>query len=96
MSGVSRKNNFFRIKSSHSGSALGTDVGTKTDEFLEKFQTAFDPLSFSENHDAFFFANVMLKKPSLKVKNLQNYFFELKMTPLPPAFAIFPEIHQLW
>ena len=44
----------------------------------------------------FFFANVMLKKPSLKVKNLQNYFFELKMTPLPPAFAIFPEIHQLW
>ena len=44
----------------------------------------------------FFFANVMLKKPCLKVQNLQNYFFELKMTPLPPAFAIFPEIHQLW
>ena len=35
---------------------LGKPVRTKTDEFLEKFQTAFDPPppSFSENHVADF------------------------------------------
>ena len=33
----------------------GMDAVTKTDEFSEKFQTAFDPpLSFSENHVAIF------------------------------------------
>ena len=34
----------------------GTDGATKTDEFSEKFQTAFDPPppSFSENHVADF------------------------------------------
>ena len=30
---------------------------SKTDEFSEKFQTAFDPPSFSENHIAIFFQN---------------------------------------
>ena len=37
--------------------SLGTGDGTKTDEFSEKFQTAFDPQppSFSENHIAVFF-----------------------------------------
>ena len=35
---------------------LGTDDGTKTDEFWEKFQTAVDlPPSFSENPAANFF-----------------------------------------
>ena len=38
---------------------LGMDGPTKTDEFLEKFQTAFGPPppSFSENHVALFFQN---------------------------------------
>ena len=34
---------------------------TKTDEFSEKFQTAFDPTSFSENHVAIFFEKSYLK-----------------------------------
>ena len=40
-------------------SSLGTDGVTKTDEFLEKFQTAFDP-SFSENHVALFATKVRM------------------------------------
>ena len=39
------------------GGNLGTDGHTKTDEFSEKFQTAFDPPSFSENHIAIFSKN---------------------------------------
>ena len=36
-------------------SSLGKDPATKTDEFLEKFQTAFDiPPSFLENYIANF------------------------------------------
>ena len=39
----------------------------KTDEFLEKFQTAFDPaLSFSENHVAIFFFKFNAQKALLK------------------------------
>ena len=34
---------------------LGKDPATKSDEFLENFQTAFDPPSFSENYIAIFF-----------------------------------------
>ena len=34
---------------------LGKDPATKSDEFLENFQTAFDPPSFSENYVAIFF-----------------------------------------
>ena len=36
---------------------LGKDPATKSDEFLEKFQTAFDPSppSFLENYIAIFF-----------------------------------------
>ena len=38
--------------------ALGKGGSSKTDEFLEKFQTAFaPPPSFSENHVALFFRN---------------------------------------
>ena len=55
----------------------GTDDATKTDEFLEKIQTAFDPSpSFSENHITIFFVNFMLKKPCLKVQNLQHKFLD--------------------
>ena len=38
------------------GELLGKDPATKLDEFLEKFQTAFDPHpSFLENYVAIFF-----------------------------------------
>ena len=41
--------------SAHSRTHLGKGGYSKTDEFLEKFQTAFDPPpSFSENHVALF------------------------------------------
>ena len=43
----------------------------KTDEFLEKFQTALTP----PPHIAFFF-NIMLKKPCLKVQNLEHKFLD--------------------
>ena len=40
---------------------LGMPVPTKTDEFSEKFQTAFDPPpSFSENHIADFATKVRM------------------------------------
>ena len=38
----------------HILSSLGKPVPSKTDEFSEKFQTAVDPPSFSENHAADF------------------------------------------
>ena len=39
--------------------SLGMGHATKTDDFFEKFQTAFDPPlpAFSENHIAYFFWN---------------------------------------
>ena len=42
-------------------SSLGTGGATKSDEFSEQFQTAFDPPSFSENYIAFFSENVRKK-----------------------------------
>ena len=39
------------------GGNLGTDGHTETDGFSEKFQLAFDPPSFSENHIAIFSKN---------------------------------------
>ena len=47
----------------HQQANLGKPVPTKTDEFSEKFQTAFDPPSFSENHVADLFQNSWLKYP---------------------------------
>ena len=41
---------------------LGTGGGTKTDEFSEKYQTAFDlPPSFSEIYIAFFLRKSLFK-----------------------------------
>ena len=55
---------------------------TKTDEFSEKFQTAFDPHPpFLENLLQLF--SFMFKKPPLKVQNLQHDFFD--EPPHPPA-----------
>ena len=42
---------------------LGTNSNTKTDEFSEKFRTACDPPSFSENHVADFFPKFMTEVP---------------------------------
>ena len=39
---------------------LGKGHPTKTEEFLGKFQTAFDPPSFSENHIADFATKVRM------------------------------------
>ena len=41
-------------------SSLGKDPATKSDEFLEKFQTAFDPPSFLESYNATFIITNML------------------------------------
>ena len=74
---------------------LGTSGRTKTDESSEKFRTAFDlTLSFLENHVAIIFsANFILKKPCLKVQNMQTNFFGLKMSHPAPLHWNFPKIH---
>ena len=49
---------------------VGTSHSSKSDEFSEKFQTAFDPPSlFSEN---------VRKRPIIKVQNLQYKFLDWK------------------
>ena len=61
---------------------IGTGGCTKTDAFLEKFQTAFDPPpSFSKNHNAIFPQNSL--KPCIKVHNLQYKSLDWKW-PTPP------------
>ena len=45
-----KKNKFLGVFHESQGRVSGQP--TKTDEFSEKFQTAFDPPSFSENHIA--------------------------------------------
>ena len=42
---------------------LGKDPATKSDQFLEKFQTAFDHPSFSENHVVNFPSTSCSKSP---------------------------------
>ena len=48
------------VKKTH----LGKGKASKTDEFSEKFQTAFDPLppSFSENYVEIFFSEISEEK----------------------------------
>ena len=50
---------------------MGADAVPKTDEFSETFQTAFDPSSHFWKIMLQFFHN-MLRKPCLKVHNLQH------------------------
>ena len=52
------------------------------DEFSKKFQTAFDPPSFLENHIAIFLENIQ-KKPHIKVQNLQHNFLDWTWPPTP-------------
>ena len=51
---------------------MGADAVPKTDEFSETFQTAFDPSSHFRKIMLQFFHNIMLRKPCLKVQNLQH------------------------
>ena len=47
---------------------------TKSDEFSEKFQTAFDPTSFSENHACKFSLKNSVKIPVLRSKICNTSF----------------------
>ena len=68
---------------------------SKTDEFSEKFQTAFDPPpSFSENHIAIF-SEIHDRSIVYSGKNLQYKFLDWKWPP-PPPFGTFPKIHPFW
>ena len=61
---------------------LGTGGATQTNEFSEKFQTAFDTNpSFLENHVAFF--------PKCNI----NFWIE---NGPPPRLGTFPKIHRFW
>ena len=80
---------------------LGTPVCTNIDEFLEKFQTAFDPPPsppFLGKCCDFFLRNFLERKwpPQIGVSNAKNFatnFFGSEMTP-PPPFGTFPKIHR--
>ena len=70
---------------------MGDD--TKTDEFSEKFQTAFaPPPSFSEYHIAFF-SEKSQKNPVYRSK-ICNIFLDWKI--IPSSFGSFPKIHPFW
>ena len=56
--------------------ALGTGGVSKTDEFSEKFQTTFDPPPHFRKIMLQLCSNFMLKKPCLKVQNLQREFLD--------------------
>ena len=66
---------------------LGTDAATKTDEFSEKLQKAFAP---TPTHFRKIILKIShsftLKKPGLKVRNLQQ----------KKNFGTFPKIHPFW
>ena len=67
---------------------------SKMDEFSEKFQKVFD-LTPSPHFGKIMlhFFIFMLKKPCLKVKNLQHKFLDWKC---PPPFGTFPKLHLFW
>ena len=76
----------------HPPSRLGTPVCTNIDEFLEKFQTAFDPPPpplFWEKCCDFFLRKFLERKwpPQIGVSNAKNFatkFFGSEITPPPP------------
>ena len=76
-------------------SSLGKDGPTKTDEFLEKFQTAFDPppLIFGKTCCAFF-PEYMTEEAFIMAK-ICNINFWIGNDP-PPPFGTFPKIHHFW
>ena len=64
-------------------SAKGRVAPTKTDEFSEKFHTAYDPPSISNNHIAIFSKRALGFKPFITVQNLQDKFLDWKWPPPP-------------
>ena len=81
--------NQFRVNS-----GIGTGGGTKTDEFSEKFQRAFDPpsLIFGNLYCKSFSVNPCVK-PCIKVYNI-NFWTENDTPPHP--FGTFLKIHPIW
>ena len=75
-------------------STLGKPVPTIIDEFLEKFQTAFDPppqAFFGKNvaifcYEIFWNGNDPPKLASQMLKILQRNFLDQKRTPTPPLW----------
>ena len=74
--GIAMKFTLYLIMA-YTGQFLGKGPATKSDEFLEKFQTAFDPLPplIFGNFYHFFSENPCLK-PCIKVQNLQYRFLD--------------------
>ena len=67
----------YKYKNMNTLAGLGMPDTSKTDEFSEKFQTAFDPPSFSENHVAvFFLLEIHDRSIVYNGKNLQNKFLD--------------------
>ena len=60
----------------------GTGNDTKTDEFLEKFQTAFDPPLIIGKSCCNFF-KLHAQKPCLQVQKLQHQFLDWNDVPIP-------------
>ena len=56
------------------GNHLGTGQATKTDEFSEKFQTAFDPIPHCQKIMVQFFSEIAEKIPYMMVQILQHKF----------------------
>ena len=75
---------------------LGKPTPSKTDEFSEKFQTAFDPppLIFGKLC-CNFFLKFMTKVSSIMAK-ICNINFWIENDPSPPPFGTFPKIHPFW
>ena len=57
---------------------LGMDGPTKTDEFLEKFQTAFDPPPHFRKIMLRFFSGIHDRRSVYNGKNLQHKFLDWK------------------
>ena len=77
-----------RVETTRWRQLLGTPVRSIIDEFLEKFQTAFEPPTppfFGKN--VAIFSKVMTTSTEFATK-----FFGSEMT--PPYFKVFPEIHD--
>ena len=72
---------------------LGKPCTSKADEFFEKFQTVFDPPSFSENHIANF-SEIHDRSIVYNGKNLQYKFLDWKWHPTPISGKM--KNHRFW
>ena len=69
----------------------GMGPATKSDDFLEKFQTAFDPPPHFRKIILRFFSGIHDRRTVYNGKNLQYKFLDWKL-----PFGIFPKIHPFW